>query len=30
LYNLMAGWSRPRRAAEHRLEAELGQLQPGE
>ncbi|HUF44174.1 MAG TPA: efflux RND transporter permease subunit [Aestuariivirgaceae bacterium] len=30
LYNLMAGWSRPRRAAEQRLEAELGQFQPGE
>ena len=30
LYNLMAGWSRPRRAAEQRLEAELGRLQPGE
>ncbi len=30
LYNLMAGWSRPRRAIEQRLEAELRQLQPGE
>jgi len=30
LYNLMAGWSRPRRAIEQRLEAELGRLQPGE
>ena len=30
LYNLMAGWSKPRRAAEYRLEAELGRLQPGE
>ncbi|MFW6077716.1 MAG: efflux RND transporter permease subunit, partial [Hyphomicrobiales bacterium] len=30
LYNLMAGWSKPRRAAEQRLEAELGQFQPGE
>jgi multidrug efflux pump len=29
LYNLMAGWSRPRRAAEQRLEAELGQLAAG-
>jgi multidrug efflux pump len=30
LYNLMAGWSRPRRALEQRLEAELGRFQPGE
>ena len=30
LYNLMAGWSRPRRALEQRLEAELGRVQPGE
>lgn len=30
LYNLMAGWSRPRRAVERRLEAELGGYQPGE
>jgi multidrug efflux pump len=30
LYNLMAGWSRPRRAIEQRFEAELGRLQPGE
>jgi multidrug efflux pump len=30
LYNLMAGWSRPRRAIEQRLARELGELQPGE
>jgi multidrug efflux pump len=30
LYNLMAGWSRPRSAIERRLESELGELQPGE
>lgn len=30
LYNLMAGWSRPRAAVEQQLERELKQLQPGE